>query len=59
MKEVKIMPLCPIHKTQLLDTNDKILQKNNGKTYDILVFFCKTCGRYMRGRIRSGRRNNE
>ncbi len=40
------MPLCPIHKTQLLDTNDKILQKNNGKTYDILVFFCKTCGRY-------------
>lgn len=40
------MPLCPIHKTQLLDTNDKIVQNNNGMIYHIPVFFCRACGRY-------------
>ncbi|OUP72999.1 hypothetical protein B5F09_12090 [Erysipelatoclostridium sp. An173] len=40
------MPLCPIHKTQLLSTNETILQNNNGVIYHIPVFFCKTCSRY-------------
>ena len=39
MKEVKIMHLCNKKKKKLLDTNDKILQNNNGKTYHIPVFF--------------------